>query len=117
MRYVSDSSLAKLFRVGTILCLTRRYISEYSTRTMSTEQSTEQTPDVKALRRVKPHSSLAAWRKAQGWTQHEAAAYLGISQSYYYKLEAKVQNPRKGILKRITERTGVPVDELMGIAA
>lgn len=67
--------------------------------------------------RVKPHSSLRAWRRAMGFTQQEAAAYLKISQSYYCKLEAKIQTPRKGVLKGLTEQTGVPVDELMGIAS
>lgn len=65
---------------------------------------------------VKPHSSLLAWRTAQGYGQHEAARYLGISQAYYSKLETHSAAPRPEILKRITERTGVPLDELMGIA-
>lgn len=80
---------------------------------MSTEQSAER----KLLRRVKPHSSLVAWRKASGFTQRQAAKYLGISQSYYYKLEAKQQQPRPRKLKTIADLTGVPVDELMGIAS
>lgn len=71
----------------------------------------------KVLGRVKPHSSLAAWRKAMGFNQREAAVFLGITQGYYSKLEKKVQTPRKGILRDLTERTGVPVDELMGIAS
>lgn len=66
---------------------------------------------------MKPHSSLLAWRKAQGFTQREAALYLGITQGYYSKLELKAQTPRKDVLKALTERTGVPVDELMGIAS
>jgi transcriptional regulator with XRE-family HTH domain len=77
----------------------------------------ESNADWKAATRVKPHSSLAAWRRAMGFTQQEAARYLSISQSYYYKLESKAQTPRKGILKRLADRTGVPLDELMGIAA
>lgn len=52
-----------------------------------------------------------------GFSQHEAADFLGISQSYYCKLERKAQTPRKDVLKGLTERTGVPVDELMGIAS
>lgn len=77
------------------------------------DTNTEQKP----AKRVKPHTSLEAWRRAMGFTQRQAAEYLEISQSYYYKLELKQQTPRKGILKRTTERTGVPVDELMGIAS
>lgn len=67
--------------------------------------------------RVKPHSSLLAWRTAHGYGQHEAARYLGIGQAYYSKLERHEAAPRPEILKRITERTGVPLDELMGIAS
>lgn len=52
-----------------------------------------------------------------GFTQHEAALYLGISQSYYCKLETKLQTPRPKILKGLTAATGVPLDELMGIAS
>jgi transcriptional regulator with XRE-family HTH domain len=79
--------------------------------------STESTPKPSRRRLMKPHSSLRAWRRAMGLTQRQAAAHLGISQSYYYKLEAKTQTPRKGVLKTVTARTGVPVDELMGIAS
>jgi len=64
----------------------------------------------------KPHSSLKAWRRAKGFTQREAADYLGISQAYYSKLERHGQAPRKEIAKELTEKTGVPLDELMGIA-
>lgn len=67
--------------------------------------------------RVRPHSSLSAWRRAQGFNQHEAAAYLGISQSYYCKLETHDQTPRPAIARRLMDRTGVPLDELLGIAS
>jgi len=76
----------------------------------------DRTARKRRLKPLKPYSSLLAWRQAMGFTQRRAAEHLGISQSYYYKLETKVQTPRKGILQRTTERTGVPVDELMGIA-
>lgn len=67
--------------------------------------------------RVKPHSSLAAWRRAQGYTQRQAADFLGVSQAYYSKLERHDQAPRRDVAKRLTERTGVPLDELLGIAS
>ena len=66
--------------------------------------------------RIRPHSSLKAWRDWHGFSQHEAAKFLGISQSYYSKLEAHDQSPRKNMAKNLTARTGVPVDELMGLA-
>jgi transcriptional regulator with XRE-family HTH domain len=67
--------------------------------------------------RTKPYSSLKAWRKSHGFTQHEAARFLDISQSYYHKLETHQQSPRRTMLKKLTETTGVPLDELMGIAS
>lgn len=68
-------------------------------------------------RMIQPHSSLAAWRRAQGFTQVEAAAYLGLSQAFYSKLERHDQVGRKATLKMLTEATGVPLDILMGIAS
>lgn len=67
--------------------------------------------------RVRPHSSLLAWRTAQGFNQHEAADFLGISQAYYCKLERHDQTPRPKIARRLMDRTGVPLDELLGIAS
>lgn len=65
---------------------------------------------------TKPYSSLRAWRQAHGFGQIEAAAVLGISQAYYSKLERHEQSPRRAMAKALTEATGVPLDELMGIA-
>lgn len=76
---------------------------------MSTKRTTAE--------RVKPQSSLAAWRQAKGFDQRAAARFLGISQSYYSKLERHEQAPRRDMLKALTARTGVPVDELMGMNA
>lgn len=67
--------------------------------------------------KVQPHSSLAAWREDMGFNQREAAAYLGITQAYYSKLERRTQTPRPTLAKRLRERTGVPLDVLFGIAA
>ena len=66
--------------------------------------------------RIQPFSSLAAWRRAKGFSQHEAAAFLEVSQAYYCKVERHEQAPRPEMAKRLTERTGVPLDELLGIA-
>jgi hypothetical protein len=65
--------------------------------------------------RTKPHSSLAAWRQELGITQRQAAEQLGISQSYYWKLECGTQplSPRRDILQRLVDITGVPVDVLL----
>lgn len=88
--------------------MTATYEMEYKISIMHTEQ----TPAVF----VKPQTSLRAWRRSKGYTQTEAARFLEISQGYYNKLERKEQTPRPAILKVLTERTGVPVEELMGIA-
>lgn len=81
---------------------------------MIPDASTDEKPA--PVKRVKPQVSLARWRETMGFTQREAAAFLEITQGYYYKLETKRQTPRPTLLRRLTERTGVPVDELMGIA-
>lgn len=65
---------------------------------------------------VRPQSSLMAWRRTKGFTQQEAADFLHISQAYYSKLERHEQAPRREMAKDLVERTGVPLDELMGLA-
>jgi transcriptional regulator with XRE-family HTH domain len=67
--------------------------------------------------RTKPYSSLKAWRLSHGFSQHEAARFLEISQSYYHKLETHQQSPRRNMARKLTQTTGVPLDELMGIAS
>lgn len=66
--------------------------------------------------RVKPMSSLKAWRRAKGFTTREAARHLGISQGFYQKIETRKAFPRPTIAKSLTDQTGVPLDELLGIA-
>jgi transcriptional regulator with XRE-family HTH domain len=72
---------------------------------------------IKASKRIRPHSSLAAWRRFHGFSQHDAARVLGISQSYYSKLETHEQSPRRAMMKALTAKTGVPVDALMGLTS
>lgn len=86
-----------------------RSVLEYDALIVSTER--------KPQRIAKPHSSLFAWRTAQGWGQREAAEYLGITQSCYSKWERHEQAPRRYVARVVTEKTGVPLDELMGIAS
>lgn len=73
------------------------------------------TTEQKPTERVRPMPSLKAWRKAKGFTQDEAATFLGIGQAYYSKLERKEQTPRPQMLRRLTDATGVPIEELLGI--
>ncbi len=83
---------------------------EYTSRILTTKRE--------SAKRIKPHSSLLAWRMAKGFkNQREAAKFLGISQSYLSNLERHSQSPRRDIAKMLTAKTGVPVDALMGIAS
>lgn len=65
---------------------------------------------------IRPQS-LRAWRDANGLDQREAAEYLEISQGYYTKLEKRLATPKAPILKRVLERTGVPLEILCRIAS
>ncbi len=64
--------------------------------------------------------NLKAWRAAQndgaGINLHEAAALLGLSASQYRAYELGFTTPRKAARDRIVERTGVPVESLIGAA-
>lgn len=68
-------------------------------------------------KRVKAYSSLLSWRQAKGFDQRQAATFLGISQAYYSKLERREQAPRPKMARQLTDRSGVPLDEILGIAS
>lgn len=62
-------------------------------------------------------ANLRAWRSSHRLTQNAAARLLGVTQSYYSKIEKKTCAPRPQIAKRITEKTGVPLASILGIAS
>lgn len=66
-------------------------------------------------RRIYP--SLRKWRDAQGWTTREAAQYLQVSQPTYSRVEAGKQVPRREALPAWIDKTGVPLESIMGIAS
>ena len=68
-------------------------------------------------KRIKIFASLHAWRTAQGFNQREAAAYLGVSQSRYARIEAR-ERPSRPVLrcKDLSDKTGVPFEIVMGVA-
>jgi len=66
--------------------------------------------------RTRSYPNLKTWREAHGLTQDEAAVKLGVSQSYYAKLELGKRVPRKPYLERILAETGVPLEVLVGVA-
>lgn len=64
----------------------------------------------------RPYPDLATWRTAKGLNQRQAAEYLGISQTYYSRLERGVQAARGQQAKAIMQKTGVPLEILVGAA-
>lgn len=66
--------------------------------------------------RTRAYPNLKRWREAHEWTHREAAARLGVSQSYYTKLELGKRIPRKKNLEKILAETGVPLEVLVGVA-
>lgn len=64
----------------------------------------------------RPYPDLATWRAAKRWSQRRAAEYLGISQTYYSRLERGVQTARGQQAKALMQKTGVPLEILVGAA-
>lgn len=64
----------------------------------------------------RPYPNLATWRAAQNLSQHDAALRLGISQTYYSRLERGIQAARGSVAKRLMAETGVPLEVLVGAA-
>ena len=64
--------------------------------------------------RAKP-GSLKAWRSARGINQRVAANALGISQTYYSKLEVGTHFPGRKLGKRLSVLTGLPVEVVLGL--
>ena len=62
------------------------------------------------------YPDLRTWRKARGFGQREAADFLDISQTYYSRLERRVQAMRGKRAKIVTGKTGVPIEVLVGAA-
>lgn len=69
------------------------------------------------MTRVTRHRTLSAWRRANGFNQEHAARVLGLSQSYYSKLERGLHALPGDRAKRITAKTGVPLEVLVVAAA
>jgi transcriptional regulator with XRE-family HTH domain len=68
------------------------------------------------MKRKEPMPTLAAWRRAEGLTQVEAAKILGTDQGSYSRWESGRWYPRRLTARAISDRTGVPVVTLLGIA-
>lgn len=68
------------------------------------------------MKRKKSFASLKAWRDELALNQRDAALVLGLSQSGYAKLEIGHRIPRPKKAKVISKKTGVPFENLMGVA-
>jgi len=62
------------------------------------------------------YRTLKLWREDRGWSQVEAAEYLGMTQSMYSRLERGTHPAWGKRAKVVHEKTGVPVDVLAGAA-
>jgi len=65
---------------------------------------------------TRSYPDLGTWRSAQGLGQRDAARLLGISQTYYGRLERGEQAARGPRAKTIMAKTGVPLEVLVGAA-
>jgi len=68
------------------------------------------------MNRKRIYPSLAAWRDNERLSQEAAAEKLEVTQGYYSRLERRVQFPNRILARRIAERTGVPLENVLGIA-
>lgn len=60
-----------------------------------------------------PFESLLAFREDRAWTQAQAAAYVGITQGMWCRLENKTAGARPKLARKISRKTGVPVMALL----
>jgi DNA-binding XRE family transcriptional regulator len=62
-------------------------------------------------------ASLKEWRTRCRLNQIDAASILGVTQGYYSKVERQRVAPRRTIARRITKKTGVSLESLMGLTS
>lgn len=65
---------------------------------------------------LESYPDLRSWRDAKGFSQRQAAKLLGISQTYYRRLEIREQAASGKRAKTIMAITGVPLAILVGAA-
>jgi transcriptional regulator with XRE-family HTH domain len=63
----------------------------------------------------RPYPSLRHWREANAIRQCDAARKLGVSQSFYSRLEHGIYFPGRLRAKAIADETGVPLETLLGL--
>lgn len=68
------------------------------------------------MNRKRIYPSLKAWRSGERLSQQRAAQILGVTQSYYSRLENGEQFPRRILAARIAAETGVALESVLGVA-
>ena len=68
------------------------------------------------MKKITRYPDLWTWRHTARLTQAEAAKILGISQTYYGRIESGRYVPPCERAKTITAKTGVPLDAIVGVA-
>lgn len=66
--------------------------------------------------KTRAYPNLKTWRTAKEMNQREAADFIGISQNAYCRLERGLSSPRREKAKIIMEKTGVPLEVIVGVA-
>ncbi len=64
----------------------------------------------------RPYPSLKVWRHEARLKSGDAARFLAVSPSYYSRIERQQKAPMARIAKAISEKTGVPLETILGIA-
>ncbi len=68
------------------------------------------------MKRNRIYPTLRAWRLGARLNQQEAARVLGVSQSFYSKLERGLQYPDRRNAKLISDKAGVPLETVLGLS-
>ncbi len=64
----------------------------------------------------RPYPSLQAWQHEARLNSNEAARFLALSPSYYSRIKRHQKAPMARLAKSISEKTGVPLETILGIA-
>lgn len=67
-------------------------------------------------RKRRTYPDLKTRRKELGLSQQQAANELGLTQSVYSRIERQVRAPKPQAAKAISEKSGVPLESILGIA-
>lgn len=67
-------------------------------------------------KRQRPYPSLRRWREESHIDQRTAAQRLEVSEGYYSRLERQLLFPHRTLAKAISDKTGVPIETVLGVA-